>query len=69
MRKCVKGKDNMTFIGLEIIQRCMNPTGETLVAPLTFPILDVDVDASFPIYPRFVEMIVGRICVADVLLD
>ena len=49
----------MAFIGLEIIQGCMQATGETLVAPLTFPILNVFSDTPFSIADERVNAMIG----------
>ncbi len=49
----------MAFIGLEIIQGCMQATGETLVAPLAFPILDVFADTPFSIANERVNALIG----------
>jgi hypothetical protein len=49
----------MAFIGLEIIQGCVQATGETLVAPLAFPILDVFADAPFSITNKCVNAMIG----------
>ncbi len=49
----------MAFIGLEIIQGCMQATGETLVAPLTFPILDVFADTPFSIPNKCVNALIS----------
>ncbi len=43
------GQDDVAFVGLESIQRRVQATGETLVAPLAFPVLDVFADAAFSI--------------------
>jgi hypothetical protein len=39
----------MFFVGLEIIQGCVQATGEAFVTPLAFPILDVFLLAAFAI--------------------
>ena len=37
----------------------MKPTGETLVAPLTFPVLDVFADTTFSIADERVNALIG----------
>jgi hypothetical protein len=49
----------MAFIGLERIQRRVQSTGETFVAPLAFPILDVFADAPFFIAGERVNTMIG----------
>ena len=49
----------MLLIGLEIIQGCVQTTGETFVAPLTFPILDVFADTPFSIADECVDAMIG----------
>jgi hypothetical protein len=47
------------LIGLEIIQGCVQATGEVLVAPLKFPILDVFVFTPFAITNECVDALIG----------
>ncbi len=54
-----QGKDDMAFIGLERIQGCMQATGETLVAPLAFPVLDVLLFTAFSIANERVNAMIG----------
>ncbi len=49
----------MLLIGLEIIQGCVQATGETFVAPLTFPILDVFADTPFSVADECVDAMIG----------
>ncbi len=49
----------MAFIGLERIQGRVQATGETLVAPLTFPVLNVFVDTAFSIPNKCVNALIG----------
>ena len=44
-----QGQDDVAFVRLESIQRRVQATGETLVARLAFPGLDVFADAPFSI--------------------
>jgi len=49
----------MAFIGLEIIQGCVQVTGEAFVAPLAFPVLDVFVFTPFTITDQRVDTLIG----------
>jgi len=54
-----QGQDDMAFVGLEPIQGRVQATGETFVAPLTFPILDVFADTAFSIADKRVNALIG----------
>ena len=54
-----QGQDDVAFVGLEPIQWRVQATGETLVTPLTFPILDVFVDTAFSIANERVNALIG----------
>jgi hypothetical protein len=47
------------LIGLEIIQGCVQATGEALVAPLKFPVLDVFLLTPFAITNECVDALIG----------
>ena len=55
-----QGQDDVAFVGLEPIQGRVQATGETLVTPLTFPILDVFVDTAFSIANERVNALIGN---------
>ncbi len=54
-----QGQDDVAFVGLEPIQGRVQATGETLVAPLTFPILNVFADTAFSIANERVNAMIG----------
>ena len=54
-----QGQDDVAFVGLEPIQGRVQATGETLVAPLAFPILNVFADATFSIADERVNAMIG----------
>ena len=54
-----QGQDDMAFISLQPIQGRVQATGETLVAPLAFPVLDVFVDTAFSIADERVNALIG----------
>jgi len=47
------------LIGFERIQGCVQATGEALVAPLAFPVLDVFLLAAFSIADECVDTLIG----------
>ena len=54
-----QGKDDVPLVRLEIIQRCVQATGEAFLAPLAFPVLDVFVNPALPIPHNCVNVLIG----------
>ena len=52
-------QNDMAILGLKSIKGSMQTTGEALVTPLTFPILDVFVDTAFSITDNGVQQVIN----------
>jgi len=51
-------QNDVSFIGLHPIQGCVKATGEPLVTPLAFPVLNVFVNTTFPITDDRVQQVI-----------
>ena len=59
MTSPMKRGEALAFIGLDVIQWCVQATGEAFMTPLTFPILDLFANSPFSIADESMQPVIS----------